>query len=68
MDSYIEAIGGMAKLEEVKTKGLTSEAIMQGMIIQISNLQTDKKQMRMEVSMMGIVMQKMVINSSKGHN
>jgi len=68
MDGYIEAIGGRARLEAIKTKATISEASMQGMTIQVSNRQTAKKQMRVEVSMMGNVMQKMVINSSKGYN
>jgi len=55
-------------LEGVMTKATISEASMQGMTIQVSNRQTAKKQMRVEVSMMGNVMQKMVINASKGYN
>jgi predicted Zn-dependent protease len=55
-------------LEEVKTKNTITEANMQGMTIQVSNRQTTKKQMRVEVIMMGNVMQKLVINSSKGYN
>ena len=68
MDGYVEAIGGRTKLEGVMTKATISEASMQGMTIQVSNRQTAKKQMRVEVSMMGNVMQKMVINASKGYN
>lgn len=68
MDGYIESIGGKVKLDAVKTKTAISEASMQGMTIQVSNRQTAKKQMRVEVSLMGNVMQKMVINSSKGYN
>ncbi len=68
MDGYIEAIGGRAKLEGVKTKATISEASMQDMTIKVSNQQTAKKQMRVEVSMMGNIMQKMVINPSKGYN
>lgn len=55
-------------MEEVKTKNTITEANMQGMTIQVSNRQTTKKQMRVEVIMMGNVMQKLVINSSKGYN
>ena len=40
---------------------------MQGTTIQVSNRQTYKKQMRVEVNMMGNVLQKMVINSTKGY-
>ena len=41
---------------------------MQDMALQVSNRQTTKKQMRVEVSMMGNVMQKTVINATKGYN
>jgi predicted Zn-dependent peptidase len=68
MDAYIEAIGGSTKLEGIKTKTTISEGNMQGMTIQVSKKQTAKKQMRVEVSMMGNVMQKMVINASRGYN
>ena len=68
MDGYIESIGGKDKLEGVKTKASILEASMQGMTIQLSNRQTTKKQMRVEVSMMGNVMQKTVVNQTKGYN
>ncbi len=68
MEGYIDAIGGRAKLEVIKTKTSISEASMQGMTIQISNRQTAKKQMRVEISMMGNIIQKMVLNPSKGYN
>jgi predicted Zn-dependent peptidase len=68
MEGYIESIGGEDKLEAIKTKSSISEASMQGMALQVSNRQTTKKQMRVEVSMMGNVMQKTVINATKGYN
>ena len=68
MDGYIESIGGKSLLEEVKTKTSISEANMQGMTLQVSNRQTTKKQMLIEVSMMGNVMQKTVVNPNKGYN
>ena len=68
IDGYIEAIGGRDKLEGVKTKTSVSEANMQGMTIQVSNRQTAKKQKLLEVKMMGNVMQKTVLNTSKGYN
>ena len=67
LDGYIKAIGGRVKLEAIKTKLTIAEASMQGTTIQVSNRQTYKKQMRVEVSMMGNVLQKMVINSTKGY-
>ena len=68
IEGYIEAIGGRDKLEGVKTKTSVSEANMQGMTIQVSNRQTAKKQKLLEVKMMGNVMQKTVLNTSKGYN
>ena len=68
MEGYIQSIGGKDKLGAIKTKSSISEASMQGMTLQVSNRQTNKKQMRVEVSMMGNVMQKTVINASKGYN
>jgi hypothetical protein len=68
MEGYIESIGGEDKLEAIKTKSSISEASMQDMVLQVSNRQTTKKQMRVEVSMMGNVMQKTVINATKGYN
>ncbi len=68
MEGYIESIGGKDKLVAIKTKSSISEASMQGMTLQVSNRQTAKKQMRVEVSMMGNVMQKTVVNATKGYN
>ena len=65
---YINAIGGREKLESLKTKTTLSEANMQGMTIQVSNKQTNKKQLLVEISMMGNVMQKTVLNQTKGYN
>ena len=68
MEGYIKFIGGKDKLEAIKTKSSISEATVQGMTLQVSNRQTTKKQMRVEVSMMGNLMQKTVINATKGYN
>ena len=68
LEGYINAVGGRDKLEGLKTKTSISEASMQGMKIQVSNRQTAKKQMLLEISMMGKVMQKTVLNTSKGYN
>jgi len=68
LDGYIEAIGGRDPLSNVKTKHMLLEATMQGMTIQLSNRQTSKKQMSVEVSMMGNVMQKTVINPTQAYN
>ena len=68
MEGYIKFIGGKDKLEAIKTKSSISEATVKGMTLQVSNRQTTKKQMRVEVSMMGNLMQKTVINATKGYN
>ena len=68
MDGYIKSIGGKDKLEGVRTKASILEGSMQGMTIQVSNRQTTKKQMRVDVSIMGNVMQKTVVNQTKGYN
>lgn len=68
VEGYLDAIGGKDKLKEIKTKTSISEASMQGMTIQVSSRQTAKKQMLIEVNMMGNVMQKTVINPNKGYN
>lgn len=68
IEGYIAAIGGREKLEAIKSIATLSEASMQGMTIQVSNRQTNKKQMLLEVSMMGNVMQKTVISTEKGYN
>ena len=68
VEGYLDAIGGKDKLKKIKTKTSISEANMQGMTIQVSSRQTNKKQMLIEVNMMGNVMQKTVINPNKGYN
>ncbi|MGA0373879.1 MAG: M16 family metallopeptidase [Flavobacteriaceae bacterium] len=68
IEGYIESIGGKDKLKTIKTKSSISEASMQGMTLNVSNRQTTKNQMRVEVSMIGNVMQKTVINATKGYN
>ena len=68
INSYINAIGGREKLEGIKTKTTLLEASMQGMTIQVLNKQTNKNQLLTEVSMMGNIMQKTVLNQTKGYN
>ena len=53
IEGYIESIGGKDKLKTIKTKSSISEASMQGMTLNVSNRQTTKNQMRVEVSMIG---------------
>lgn len=68
IDGYINAIGGRERLKGVKTIFSFLEASMQGMSIQVSNKQTDKNQLLVEVKMMGNVMQKTVLNQTTGYN
>lgn len=41
---------------------------MKGTTIQVLNKQTNKNQLLVEVSMMGNIMQKIVLNQTKGYN
>ena len=68
INGYINAIGGKDRLEEVKTKTTLLEASMKGTTIQVLNKQTNKNQLLVEVSMMGNIMQKIVLNQTKGYN
>jgi predicted Zn-dependent peptidase len=68
INNYIKAVGGKERLEGVKTKITLLDGIMQGMTIQILNKQTNKNQLLTEVSMMGNIMQKTVLNQTKGYN
>jgi predicted Zn-dependent peptidase len=68
INGYINSIGGKDKLEEVKTKTTLLEASMKGITIQVLNKQTNKNQLLVEVSMMGNIMQKKVLNQTKGYN
>ncbi len=68
INNYIKAIGGREKLDGVKTKTTLLEANMQGMTIQVLNKQTNKNQLLTQLSMMGNIMQKTVLNQSKGYN
>ena len=52
----------------MKTKITLLDASMQGMNIKILTKQTNKNQLLTEVSMMGNLMQKTVLNQNKGYN
>jgi len=66
--NYIKAIGGKERLSKINSKEIISEAMIQGMKLEVRNIQTLKKQMSLEISMMGNVMQRQVINDSIGYN
>ena len=62
IENYLKAIGGKKKLTEIKTFSEKAQASMQGMTLDIHSQKTDQKQARMEMKMMGNVMQKQVTN------
>ena len=66
--NYIKAIGGKERLSKINSKEVISEAMIQGMKLEVRNVETLKKQMSMEISMMGNLMQKQVVNDSIGYN
>ena len=68
IEGYLQALGGREKLSEVTSIETKAEASMQGMKIEVSSRSTSKYQLRVEVSMMGNVMQKTLVNSKSGYN
>ncbi len=68
INNYIKAIGGREKLEGVRTISTLLEASMQEMTFKILNKKTNKNQVLTEVSMMGNIMRKTVLNQTKGYN
>lgn len=68
IENYINAIGGKERLLKVSSKEIISEAMIQGMKLEVRNIETLKKQKSMEISMMGSIMQKQVVNDSIGFN
>ncbi|MEM1319589.1 MAG: insulinase family protein [Bacteroidota bacterium] len=64
--SYIQAIGGMDKVKEVKSMSMTMEAEFQGMKLVNELHQQEPNKYSMSLSMMGSVMQKEVTNGEKG--
>src|SRR5690625_192251 len=67
INTYIEAIGGKDKLQNVKN--ITSEAsmTMQGMPLTMKTTVTTDRQYLLEVSMSGMVVQKQVFDGEKGY-
>ena len=55
-------------MSKINSKEVISEAMIQGMKLEVRNVETLKKQMSMEISMMGNLMQKQVVNDSIGYN
>lgn len=67
IDNYIKAIGGEAKLKEVKSMVTTAKATVQGMELTTITKQTSKGELLSTSSMMGQVMSKQVITPSMGY-
>lgn len=68
IDTYLEAIGGKAKLSEIKDMTVISEMAMQGMTITNTYkyvIDPANPTFMMEVSMMGNVMQKIIFDGEK---
>ncbi len=68
VDGYVSAIGGKEKVDAVKTVYQKMEAEIQGQKLSMSVKQMYPNKEAMEVSMMGMVMQKGVFNGEIGYN
>jgi predicted Zn-dependent peptidase len=67
LGNYIDAIGGLDKLKSISSKKEVAQGSMQGMTLQIVSTKTNQNQSSLEISMMGNVMQKQVVNKDKGY-
>ena len=67
IEKYIEAIGGKDKLESVKSIALNAEGEIQGTKLALTTKQTTENQYLMEMSVMGNVMSKQVLNGDTGY-
>ena len=63
IENYLDAIGGSAALEKIKSRHMVYEANLQGMTIQMEEKKADNTKMSMEIKMMGNTVQRIVINS-----
>lgn len=67
--SYLQAIGGAAKIKALKDLSMTSEIAIQGMTLTNTNkylIALEKPLFMLEVAMGGNVMQKMIFDGEKG--
>ena len=62
--NYPRAIGGQEKLGEIKSIQENAQGSMQGLTLEIESKKTNQKQFRMDMKMMGNLMQKQVVNKS----
>ena len=67
LESYINAIGGKAKLEGVNTISMQAEAETQGMKINLELKKTSNDQFMQDVQVMGNSMSKQVLDGNKGY-
>ena len=62
VNNYLEALGGMSKLRELRTYKEIAKAEMQGMALEVVSHKTNQKQSLTELKVRGSVMQKQVVN------
>ena len=67
LNDYLEAIGGRAKAESIRSKRELASGSMQGMSLEIESKKTNQQQSAVAVKMMGNTMQKVVVNKDKGY-
>lgn len=64
INEYLDAIGGRDKLEGIQTIKESSQAEVQGMVLEVLAQKTNQQQALTEMKMMGNVMQKQVVNKN----
>lgn len=67
LNSYIEAIGGEAALQKVKSISSESTTEMQGMALKMKTILTADGEMYSDINMNGMVAQKTVFDGEKGY-
>ena len=66
INSYIDAIGGMDKIKDINTVSFLYEAELQGMKLQMVNIQSKPNKSLVMMMMMGNTMMKMVFDGENG--
>ncbi len=66
INSYIDAIGGMDKIKDINTVSVLYEAELQGMKLQMVNIQSKPNKSLIMMMMMGNTMMKMVFDGENG--
>ncbi|SDW25377.1 Predicted Zn-dependent peptidase [Lutibacter oricola] len=67
-NNYLNAIGGVNKVKNIKTSSTKAEASMQGMVLTMENKSMAPNKQSVVVSGMGMVMSKMKFNGETGYN